>query len=210
MRNRMNESNSYPETILQLIERYEFHRVKYTKITYSEAQLREEYVDPFFRALGWDVYNRQGLSEPYQEVVREQESRIRGKLQYMDYAFRIGGVQKFVVLVTKPFISLSHNDASAVQLRRYARATGLPLSILTNFDELAIYTCQKPPKRFDGASLERLKYYTYRDYENKWGEIASIFSKDSVLRGSLDAYSSVQKKNPIKTRVSKVSYRKRA
>jgi len=34
------------------------HRETYRGGQYNEAQLREEFLNPFFEALGWDVYNR--------------------------------------------------------------------------------------------------------------------------------------------------------
>ena len=51
----MKEQIPCPETVLHLIERYEFHREALIKNAYSEARLQEDYVDSFFRALGWDV-----------------------------------------------------------------------------------------------------------------------------------------------------------
>ena len=42
---------------------------QYRQAEYKEAQLRVEFLDPFFEALGWDVANRQGWAEQYKEVV---------------------------------------------------------------------------------------------------------------------------------------------
>ena len=41
--------------------------------TYVEAQLRDDFLNPFFRALGWDMENRAGLIQSHREV--EIESR---------------------------------------------------------------------------------------------------------------------------------------
>ena len=40
------------------------HRESYISPRYNETQLRREFVDPFFKALGWDVDNESGYSPP--------------------------------------------------------------------------------------------------------------------------------------------------
>ena len=67
-----------PDPILSLVERFEFHRQAYILGKYNETQLRREFVDKFFSALGWDVDNNKGFSEAYKEVMHEEPVRIRG------------------------------------------------------------------------------------------------------------------------------------
>ena len=43
---------SAPENIGQLVERFEQHRDAYRSGRYDETQLRREFLDPFFEALG--------------------------------------------------------------------------------------------------------------------------------------------------------------
>ena len=59
----MSEETGVPEGVLKLIQRYEAFRQIYLKGEYNETQLRREFVDPLFRALGGDVDNNQGFSE---------------------------------------------------------------------------------------------------------------------------------------------------
>ncbi|MDD1687266.1 hypothetical protein [Methanoregula sp.] len=69
-----------PDTIQPLVERYTFHRDAYLRgqEKYNETQLRQDFTDPFFHALGWDVNNNKGHSEAYREVLHEEPVRIRG------------------------------------------------------------------------------------------------------------------------------------
>lgn len=46
-----------PKEILGLVERFERNREAYHSAQYNETQLRREFLDPFFSALGWDVDN---------------------------------------------------------------------------------------------------------------------------------------------------------
>ena len=38
----------------------------------QSAKLRREFLDPFFKALGWDVDNEQGCAEAYKDVIRDE------------------------------------------------------------------------------------------------------------------------------------------
>ena len=65
-----------PEIIIQLVEKFEMNRDAYRSGRYNEAQLRQEFLDPFFEALGWDVYNKNGYSLEYRDVVIEESLEI--------------------------------------------------------------------------------------------------------------------------------------
>jgi len=184
-----------PDEIKNLIDRYEVHRAAYLRdeANYNEAKVRTDYIEPFFRALQWDIDNNQGFSEAYREVMLEEPIRIRDKTQYFDYTFRIGGVRKFIVEAKKPAVSIKDNADAALQLRWYAWNAKLPLSILTNFEEFAVYDCNIKPKTTDKASDARIEYFTFKDYSEKWDWIFSIFAEDSIWRGSFDGYAASTK-----------------
>ncbi|MCK9592957.1 MAG: Eco57I restriction-modification methylase domain-containing protein [Methanoregula sp.] len=182
-----------PDPILTLIERFEFHRQAYILGKYNETQLRREFVDKFFSALGWDVDNNKGFSEKYKEVLHEEPVRIRGTTLFFDYTFRIGGARKFIVETKKPSVRIKDAAEAALQLRRYAWNQKLPLSILTNFEEFAIYDCRIKPENGDAASKARIEYFTYKEYPAKWDWLVSIIAPDSILRGSFDKYAETTK-----------------
>ncbi len=97
-------------------------------------------------------------------------------------------------------MNLFDGKAAAFQVRRYAWSAKLPLSVLTDFEELAIYDCHFRPVKDDKASTARSLYMTYEEYPDRWDEIASLFSKEAILSGSLDAYSqNLKKKRGIDT-----------
>ena len=60
-----------PKQILELIDRFNRNREAYLSAGYNEEQLRNEFINPFFIALGWDVYNEQGYAEAYKDVIHE-------------------------------------------------------------------------------------------------------------------------------------------
>jgi hypothetical protein len=184
----MGEEKGAPDIVRGLVERFDYHRESYRSPHYNEAQLRLEFVDPFFEALGWDVYNRSGYAEAYKDVIHEDAIKVGGATRAPDYCFRIGGTRKFFVETKKPSVSIRDDISPAFQLRRYAWSAKLPLSILTDFEEFAVYDCRVKPLRTDKPSTARVLFLTYREYLDRWEEIASIFSREAVLRGSFDRY----------------------
>ena len=79
-----------PEIIQKLVAKFSENREAYRSGKYNEAQLRQQFLDPFFEALGWDIYNRAGVSPEYQDVKIEDSLQIEGASKAPDYAFRIG------------------------------------------------------------------------------------------------------------------------
>jgi len=182
-----------PKEILRLVAQFQQNLDSYKSGQYNEAQLRREFLDPFFKALGWDMDNTQGLAEAYKDVVNEDAIRIGGAVKAPDYCFRIGGTRKFFLEAKKPSVAVGGETSAAYQLRRYAWSAKLPLSILSDFEEFAVYDCRIKPNRSDSASTARVFICGFQDYPEKWDWIASIFSKDAILKGSFDKYAEANK-----------------
>ena len=47
-----------PAEVLKLVERFEREGASYESSAYNETQARREFIDPLFKALGWDVLTR--------------------------------------------------------------------------------------------------------------------------------------------------------
>lgn len=184
---------STPQIIHDLVERFERNYEAYKSGSYNETQVRREFIDPFFEALGWDVNNRDGNAEAYKDVIHEDAVKVGGVTKAPDYSFRIGGTRKFFVEAKKPSTVVKDDPAPAFQVRRYAWSAKLPLSIVTDFEELAVYDCRIKPDQKDKADKARVKYYTFRQYVEKWDEIVAIFSKQAILKGSFDKYAESHK-----------------
>jgi len=182
-----------PSPILDLIARFERNRETYTSGHYNETQLRREFIDPFFKSLGWDTDNSLGYAEAYKDVIHEDAIRVGGATKAPDYCFRIGGARKFFLEAKKPAVNIMEDPGSAYQLRRYAWSAKLPLSILTNFESFAVYDCRIKPDSADKSSTARIMNLSWRDYAARWEEIAAVFSKDAVLKGSFDQYAESSK-----------------
>ena len=142
----------------------------------------------FSNSLKIAYFKNHAYAEAYKDVIHEDAIKIGGATKAPDYCFRIGGTRKFFVEAKKPSVDLKDDISPAFQLRHYAWSAKLPLSILTDFEEFAVYDCRIRPIKTDKPSTGRIHYYTYQDYEKHWDEIHNIFSKESILKGSFDKY----------------------
>ena len=177
-----------PEKIRQLIEAFDRNIEIYKNQHYNETELRHEFIDPFFIALGWDVNNTQKIAPAYKDVIHEDSIKVGSSTKAPDYCFRIGPKRIFFLEAKKPSVDIKGDIGPAYQVRRYAWSAKLPLSILTDFEEFAVYDCRIRPNVNDKPSTARILFFNYKDYADKWDQIADIFSKDAVLKGSFDKY----------------------
>jgi hypothetical protein len=182
-----------PGKILDLVDTFGRNADDYRSAGYNEARVRQEFINPFFKSLGWDMDNEQGYAEPYKDVIHEDAIKVGGATKAPDYCFRIGGARKFFLEAKKPAVNVKDDSHPAYQLRRYAWSAKLPLSILTDFEEFAVYDCRVKPAPTDKASTARILYLTYTEYADRWDAIAGIFSREAVLKGSFDKYAETAK-----------------
>ena len=181
---------SVPSSIHELVETFDRNLDAYKSGNYNETQVRVDFIDPFFEALGWDTHNKNRYAEQYRDVIHEDRVKIGGATKAPDYSFRIGGTRKFFLEAKKPSVDIRHDEHPAYQLRRYAWSAKLPLSILTDFEEFAVYDCRRKPKKGDNAGIARVHYYTFDQYADPkvWSAIVNTYSKEAVLQGSFDRF----------------------
>lgn len=180
-----------PADVVELLERFRRNLYSYRSPSYNETQLRREFVDPLFECLGWDLNNKRGYAEAYKDVVHEDSVRVEGVPRSPDYSFRVGGVRKFFVETKKPSVNLKDDPSPAFQLRRYGWSAKLPISILTDFEEFAVYDTRILPKVGDTASAARIDYLHGEEIVEHWDErVAGRFSYEAVVRGDFDRFAS--------------------
>jgi predicted type IV restriction endonuclease len=177
-----------PAELLRLVNHFRDQLDDYKRGAFNETQLRRQYLDPLFTLLGWDVENKDGYAETFREVVHEDSVKVGGMTKAPDYSFRIGGRRLFFLEAKKPAIRIKEEIPPAYQLRRYAWSAGLQLSILSDFEEFAVYDGSIKPGPRDKPAKARVFYCTFEEYAERWDEIAALFSKEAVLKGGIDRF----------------------
>ena len=131
--------SSAPKELRSLVQRFRRNQADYKNPAYNETQVRREFIDPLFKALGWDVDNEQGYAEAYkdvihEDVIHEDAIKVGGATKALNYCFRIGRTRKFFLEAKKP----------AVPLKEHAESASLLLWVLTVFGRLPM--CDAPAK----------------------------------------------------------------
>ena len=176
----------------ELIARYRANEQSLLRPSYNEDSVRPEFLDPLFKLLGWDLDNASGATEKLKDVERGPSLRrahgTKAREYAPDYAFRLGGVRKFFVEAKKPSVKIRTEKRHAYQLRRYVWNNKVPVGVLTNFRDFAVYDCRFPPKETDPVSEGLRMVFSVDDYERDWGKIQELFSKQAAERGLFDRF----------------------
>ncbi len=175
-------------TIQNLIQKYHTNRATYLKADYNETQLRTDFLDPLFELLGWDLKNNQGRPTNEREVLVEEALRgeTNSNTKKPDYTFRLFSERKFFIEAKKPYIKIESEPEPAKQIRRYGFTAKLKISVLSNFEYLAIYDCSKQIENEDSTTNSRIKLYHYTEYEHAFKELQKEIGFNSVYSGEFD------------------------
>ena len=183
-----------PNELYDLVERFDRDIDAFKHKSFNERQVRGDFIDPLMELLGWDLHNRQGKPPAYRDVIEEDRVKVGGGTKAPDYGFYAGGERRFFLEAKKPSVDIAGDVAPAVQLRRYAWSAKLPLSVLTDFEEFAVYDCRFEPVKADRPATARLDFITYDKYPDRWDDIEGLFSREAVLSGSLEKYAEANRK----------------
>jgi len=83
-----------PAEIIELVDKFERNLEAYKNSSYKEEQLKQEFINPFFKALGWDVDNTAGAAPQYRDVIFEDSIKISGGTRAAEAVNRILGSGK--------------------------------------------------------------------------------------------------------------------
>ena len=175
-------------TIHALVEKYESNRNFYRTLNFNETQVRNEFLDPLFEVLGWDIRNMSGKKTNEREVLLEESLKADAATHSNkpDYTFRLFGERKFFLEAKKPCVDISTDDNPAKQVRRYGYTANLKISVLSNFEDLYIYDTSYKVEDGDTLVKARIKAYHYTDYENVAEELLELVGKESVYTGHFE------------------------
>lgn len=182
--------------IQDLVSKYRADRDSYLKSTYNETQLRNDFIDPLLKCLGWDVDNTKGKTHFLRDVIQEEYIEVEDEStkKNPDYTLRINGTRKLFVEVKKPSVNILKSAKAAFQTRRYGWSANLGISVLTNFEHIIIYDCRYKPDQSDNEHVARYKVFTYEEYEDAIDELNSMISYEAANSGTLDELFEVDKR----------------
>ena len=167
---------------------------KFKLSTYKEAEVRQDFIDPLFEILGWDV--RHVLEkDPYKQDVKIEKSQNQEgekNKKFADYAFYANNNFKdpvFFVEAKKPSLNLEDNKDFYLQTHKYGWNAGLPICILTDFEEIIILDTRRKPS-ISNYKLNPISVYQFSDLcdESKFSELYYLFGREAIYGGSIENY----------------------
>jgi CBS domain-containing protein len=174
---------SFQGELARLVEIFSKNLTAYKSAAYDEASLRQEFLNPLFRALGWDIENKAGLILQHREVEIESRTQIGGRRKRADYLFRTHPTDRFVCEAKKAAEEL--HAAYAFQAKRYAWNKGLALAVLTDFEEMKMFIVGGKPFK-DEPDVGLWKTWHFSQYPAVAQEIWNLLSRERVAAGSID------------------------
>ncbi len=175
---------TFTHELNRLVAKFEKEFTAVTDPGYSEARLRQDYLDPFIRALGWDLENHAGLVQQHREVEIESRTDVAGRAKRADYLFRTDRRDRFVCEAKKPRVTLGPRDA--FQAKRYAWNKKVHLALLTDFEDLKIFLVGGKPHK-DLPDVGLWKHWHFRQYPLVAAEIWQLLARENVAAGSIES-----------------------
>ena len=174
--------------VAELVRAFQRNKSDYLSAAYNETQARTDFITPLLEAFGWDVHNAAGQPLGLREVIEEATVEVgEEKLSKRpDYELRLARQRKLFIEAKKPSVHVDRSRDAAFQTRRYGYSASLPIAILTNFHQLAIYDCVPLPSQTDEAHVARRLLVNCEDFEARFDELWPLLSRAAVYSGEFD------------------------
>ncbi|MDE6000328.1 MAG: N-6 DNA methylase [Bacteroidaceae bacterium] len=151
----------------------------------SEATMRT-WIDELLSLFGWDVQNtHQVLTEhSLNKNERNRLHEIGSSNTRPDYTLVNGRVKLAFIDAKSLSVDIENDKNAAFQIRSYGWSIGAPFSVVTNFEQLAIYDCSVMPNVEDATSYARLYLLRYDQYEEMSETLEAILARGNVINGN--------------------------
>lgn len=160
------------EALAALVDKYDSLSDQY-KRGLNEANTRKDFILPMFRALGWNTDDSQEVSE-----------EVRVGQMWVDYAFKIDGVTRFY-LEAKAAGGDLEKPKYAVQAVSYAYNKGIPWAVLTNFEQLKLFSAEWNLADVNRLRVLDLRYNEYLEdeaFDDLWALACQNVAKDGIRK----------------------------
>jgi len=181
------------EKIEELIDKYA-NLSKRDRKDKDESKVRQHYINPLLRALGWDTESDQ--------VIPEQRT-VTGDA---DYALAANGREQYYI-ETKRFRKgldgsrrvRGEKQSYVEQAVDYAWHQGCDWAVLTNFKELRLYFTHVSKDNLEDGHIFTLTYDEYTDPEGITNLVK--LSKEAVINGSLTSLEKRRERESVTTEI---------
>ena len=158
----------------------------------NEAETRDSFINPLFKALGWNTENRLNKTDSVSPEEKISKKRV-------DYGFRINGIPKFF-LEAKSLKEedIQNNPKYVTQAIDYAWMKSCSWAILTNFETIAVYNADWKSSTPNGNVL-----FVFHPDDFLTNDRFKMLSKKAFERDELDKEATNWGKKQFKNRIDK-------
>jgi type I restriction-modification system DNA methylase subunit len=190
-----------------LVERFRANEAYYSSAAFDETSTREQFINGFFDALGWDVLDADGRGADrdvifhlrlvdeapaagaagWDEDLTEEELAARDPVTRIpDYTFRYEGVTRFFAEAKRAGHPIDARGP-AFQVKSYAWSQRVRVGVLTSFRELRVFETITRPSYDNprGGAIAGLSL-RYDEYPENWDAIWDLLSREAVAAGSIE------------------------
>ncbi|MBU1901627.1 N-6 DNA methylase, partial [Patescibacteria group bacterium] len=161
------------QQIAKLVEKYQRVLAEGKIKSYNEAQTRNEFIEPIFEYLGWDMRNLITDNE-----VTTEENVSGGRV---DLAFRFNDIPAMFLEAKAMKVDLDEWKW-AEQAINYSWNKSVTWAVLTDFESVKIFNAEIPPKSISQNLFIEIKCQDYIDrFDQLW-----LLSKESFEQKLLD------------------------
>ncbi|MGN0222348.1 MAG: Eco57I restriction-modification methylase domain-containing protein [Prevotella sp.] len=174
------------DKLIDLVRRYQAAKFAGQLENSSEATIRT-WIDEFLSVFGWDVQNTQQVLTEH-TLGRSEKEKLRdiGSTNTRpDYTLVNGSVMLTFVDAKSLNVNIETDKDAAFQIRSYGWSIGAPFSIVTNFEQLAIYDCSVMPDVFDEADYARIHFYEHSQFVEMYDTLKVYLSRENIIGSNI-------------------------
>lgn len=173
------------DELCALVERYQKAKDNGQLQNASEATMRA-WIDELLSLFDWDVQNTQQVLTEHSlsQTERSRLHEIGSSNTRPDYTLVNGNVKLVFVDAKSLDVNIKEDKNIAFQIRSYGWSIRAPYSVVTNFEELAIYDCSIMPNIEDEACVARRYLLQYSQYEEMADILDTFLSRVNVINGN--------------------------
>jgi hypothetical protein len=167
--------------IAELVEKYQKLTPKDIK-GFNEAATKQGFIEPMFRALGWDFENTSEVSP--------EENASNGRV---DYAIKLNGVSQFYI-EAKPLKADLNREDYIKQAVSYSYARGVTWAVLTDFESLRVFNALKNTPFISLSCLEYINKFDDIWLLSKSASAGNELSKQAQVYGAMPPFIPIEKR----------------
>ena len=174
------------EGLIKLVRKYESAKSSGQLQNSSEATMRA-WIDELLSVFGWDVQNTHQILTEHTLGHHEKERlrNIGSTNTRPDYTLVNGKVMLTFVDAKSLSVNIENDKDVAFQIRSYGWSIGAPFSIVTNFEQLAIYDCSVMPNVSDEADYARIHFFKANQYIDVFETLKAYLCRDNIIEGNI-------------------------